>query len=119
MYENCEIKEKQESAAVILKALAVREICQGNPWLSHLEATRQHMGMVAYDGTEAVTKERELLKQGESFYEDGFRYNETHRQMSGLTHIVPDDAIAWVLVSAGHLATVECDRLVYITKIAS
>lgn len=106
MLEGYEIKERSEGSANILKALAVREACKSS----------DHMNWVAMDGRETVAQEQVLLESGNRFYADGYRLRKTGRKIVGSTHTVPKKAIAWVLVSAGFLAGVECDRIEYITK---
>lgn len=57
-----------------------------------------------------------LYAKGEEYFKQGYRYNEGDRQMFGISHDVPDVAIAWELWPAGHIATSEAYRLCYITR---
>lgn len=136
MYEGYVIKEHENDTAEILRALGLRHVCLGSGTISQEAATEQHMGFVyddsiSYDmdvddygnmtetqdmsgAKAAVQKERELLAEGNRYFEMGYRLRRTYRQMNGISIDVPDEAIAWVNVSAGHIATAEAHRIEYL-----
>lgn len=126
MYQGYEIKERQDGAAEILRALAVRDLCQGGPYgVDRETATRQHMDMVYQgkarlgdiEGAKAdVQRERELLEAGERYFEQGYRFRRTHRNMVGVWIGVPEEALAWVNTNAGHIGTVGAHRIEYVIR---
>lgn len=131
MYDGYEIKIREEGTDEILRALAVRHSCLGNPGSPRDVATEEHLGLVynstlIYDveGDEdvalaqvAVDAEKALLNAGNAYFKEGYRFRQTRRSMDGISIDVPEDAIAWVAVSAGHIATSSAFRIEYLTKI--
>lgn len=115
-------KEREEGAAFILYALAQRE-----QFIDYNQLTGGNQEEFIADGGDAYrydrpTQEdqdsvRELMEAAYRYFAEGYRLQEGPRRVFGLTHEVPDEALAWRLVPAGHIATSEAWRLQYVVKL--
>lgn len=140
MWDGIEIKEREQDSGEILRALALRDILTAGYGVSRDVRIASHLNIVRLDaisyelvervGTsgiyqvqdyslcdDAVQKERELIAAGDVHFADGYRYRQTPRRITGLSIDVPDNAIAWAAISAGHIATTEAFRIAYLVKV--
>src|SRR6267142_2963902 len=76
--------------------------------------------LLAFCGEEEYAHElaeaRRLYALGQTYFEQGYRFRQTARQIRGLGFSVPDGALAWQTWPAGYIATTEAERLEYAIK---
>lgn len=112
MFYDLTIQEAEDGADEILKALAARKVNIDFRQTGH-DAWEMDL---AYDDKEAAEAMKGYVMRGHELFEQGYRLHESHRKVRGLGFDVPDDAIAWAVVSAGYIATTEAQRLQWVTK---
>lgn len=118
-------KEREEGAAFILYALDERE-----QFIAYNQITGGNQEEFIADGgdpyggpsPEGPTQEdrdsvRELMDAAYRYFAEGYRLQEGPRHQFGISHDVPDNALAWRLVPAGYIATSEAWRLQYVVKL--
>lgn len=107
----------------ILDALLTR-----NDMIGPQQRAEEHLDMVyefyvsyhgdKYDvaaGRQAVAEEKERFRKGQEYFDQGYRLHSNPRQIRGLVHTYPADAVEWGVLPSGYIATTEATRLWYVT----
>jgi len=107
----------------LIEALETREAGLAGPLMTANQAWDQHLDQEVEAATSlghvpgtVIARENRLRAAGNIYFEQGYRLHRTARQVRGLGFTIPDDAIEYRLESAGHIATTEAVRLVYVTR---
>lgn len=121
-----------DAPADLIDALKAREMGLANIYSTADEAWNDHLGMlfeacVDYEqpgnirntdnAKKMIAREKELRAKGIEYHNQGYRLHRSSRQIRGLSFGVPENAIDWRIESAGHIATTEASRLIFVTKI--
>lgn len=122
MYNGYTIKEREENSATILKCLAVFNIWHASEKSKDQPFRDDGWDMFVSYGIETQDEKDEAIRlknEGQRYYNLGYRLKQTGRKLSGVSIPVPDEAIAWVAVDAGYIATSSAFKIEYVIHLSS
>lgn len=115
-----EIHGTIESGDEILEALYTREFSLNSDYDNGEERWQDYLNMESSLFTEKAKWQAEkarlelLREKGSLYFEQGYRLDRTARHMLGISYDVPENALVWRKVTAGHIATSACTRIEYV-----